>query len=88
AARVDSRLLAALARIDESDRPMAETYRRLGLVADALAVPRPSYERVRYLIHEHRRQRLRPGVGDLLLDIAFRNRPPDAVIDFILDRRA
>ena len=43
AARVDSRLVAALARIDDPALPMAETCRRIGLVADELAVPRPQH---------------------------------------------
>ena len=84
-ARVDSRLLAALIRIDDADRPMAETYRRLGLVADALGVTRPSYERVRQLLHEHRRRPIVPGIGDTLLDIALQNRPPESIVDALIE---
>jgi hypothetical protein len=87
-ARIDSRLLAALARIDDSERPIAETNRRLGLVADALGVERPSYERVRRLVREHRRRRIEPGIGGVLLDIALRNRPPEAIVDALIDRRS
>jgi len=86
-ARVDSRLVAALVRIDDPTQAMAETYRRLGLIADELGLPRPSYERIRHLIHAHRRQRLEPGVGEALLDIAFQNRPPESIVDALLDRR-
>jgi hypothetical protein len=78
---IDPRLLAALSRLDDPRRPIAETNRRLGILADHLAVPRPSYERVRVLVHDLRTQRLTvPSAWDLLLDIAFRSRPPDAVL--------
>jgi hypothetical protein len=87
AAKLDSRLLAALVRIDKEDRPIAESHRRLGLVADEIGVPRPSYERVRCVIREHRRRPIRPGIGEVLLDIALQNRPPESIIDAILDRR-
>lgn len=78
---IDPRLVAALARLDDANRPIAETNRRLGAVADALDIPRPSYEQVRVLIHALRRRRLTvPSAGDLMLDIAFRSRPPQAVL--------
>jgi len=87
AARVDSRLVAALARIDDPALPMAETCRRIGLVADELAVPRPSYERIRCLIRLHRRRPLDPGIGETLLEVALRNRPPESIIDALVERR-
>jgi hypothetical protein len=78
---IGPRLLAALVRLDNPHRPIAETNRRLGMVADHLAVPRPSYEQVRVLIHDLRTCRLTvPPACDLLLDIAFRSRPPEAVL--------
>jgi hypothetical protein len=82
APRIDPRLLAALVRLERRrSGPIAETHRRLGEVADFLGLPRPSYERVRVLVNEHRRNALNPGPGEMLLDIAFRKRPPQAVLD-------
>jgi len=81
-------LLAALVRIDRQDAPIAETHRRLALVADELGVMRPSHERVRVLVRAHRRRRVDPGIGEMLLDIALQNRPPEAVIDAIIGRRS
>lgn len=67
--------------------PIAETHRRLGLVADEIGVTRPSYERIRCLVRAHRRRPISPGIGEVLLDIALQNRPPESIIDAILDRR-
>ena len=64
---------------------MAETYRRLGLIADELGMPRPSYERVRHLVRVHRRRPLDPGIGEMLLDIALQKRPPESIIEAIVD---
>jgi hypothetical protein len=62
---------------------IAEVRRRVGVEADRLGLPRPSYERVRELVHESRRLRAQVTTGDVLLDVAFRVRPPDAVLDHI-----
>jgi hypothetical protein len=70
APRIDSRLLAALTRLDNPKRPIAETVRRLGAVADALELSRPSYEQVRFHVHAWRRGTLDPGAGEILLDVA------------------
>jgi hypothetical protein len=81
APRIDERLLAALDRIDDPARPMAETHRRLGDVASGLGLARPSYERVRLLIHERRASST--GTGEVLVDVALRLRPPEALLDHI-----
>jgi len=83
APRIDDRLLAALARLDKRDRPIAETHRRLGRVAAALELARPSYEQVRVHVHALRRRELNPGAGDILLAVAFRSRPPEALYDLL-----
>lgn len=82
APRTDVRLLAALARLDDGKRTIADTNRRLGAVAAHLDLPRPSYEQVRRLVHELRAGHCEPRVtvGEVLLDIAFRVRPPDALV--------
>jgi hypothetical protein len=57
APRYDPRLRRALAALDDRTIPIAETCRRLGAVAEALGVPRPSYVHVRRLVHAERRRR-------------------------------
>ena len=54
-------------------------------MADALELTKPSYEQVRSLIHEARLKGRRPTAADTLLDIAFRVRPPTALIDYLAD---
>jgi hypothetical protein len=81
APRIDSRLVAALAQLDHQDVPMAETHRVLGLWADELGLPRPSYEQARVTLHALRSARRDPVLGKVLLDIAFRVRPPEALVD-------
>jgi hypothetical protein len=44
---------------------------------------RPSYEQVRALVRELRRQPRRATTGDVLLDVAFRVRYPDAFIEHV-----
>jgi hypothetical protein len=83
APRIDPRLVAAIERLDDVTVRIAEMNRRLGEVADALGLPRPSYEQVRTITHELRRLGPRPGPGQLLLDIAFRVRPPTALGDYL-----
>jgi hypothetical protein len=63
--------------------PIAEVCRRVCAEADRLGLPRPSYQRVRVVVHEERRLRAQVTTGDVLLDVAFRVRPPDAVLDHI-----
>jgi hypothetical protein len=83
APRIDARLVAALTRLDDPTTPIAEAHRRLGRVADWLGVPRPSYEQVRVLLNAHRRRPLQPGVGETLLEIAMRAKPPGALLDVL-----
>jgi hypothetical protein len=83
--RIDSRLVAALERLDDPSQPIAETCQRLGQVARELRLVRPSYEQVRVLVHEARSRRRRPSTGEVLLDVAFRSRPPIAIMESIVD---
>jgi hypothetical protein len=82
---VDPRLVAALHRLDNGKLPVAELHRRLGDVAEHLGLAQPSYQRVRLLVHDLRKRRAAPGIGDVLLDIALRNKPPDALITHLSD---
>ena len=83
APRIDTRLVAALERFDDPDVPIAETCRRVGVVAEELGLVRPSYEQVRTLVHEARRRGRRPTMGDVLLDITFLRLPPTALGDHL-----
>jgi hypothetical protein len=81
APRIDERLVAALARLERWQRPIAEQHRRLGAVAEHLGLPRPSYEQVRVIVHMLRARRRSPGAGEILLEIAFRVRPPEHILE-------
>jgi hypothetical protein len=83
APRISPRLINALVHLDDRAIPIAETNRRVGEEAARLGLPRPSYERIRELVHEARRIRRGPTTSSVLLDVAFRARPPDAVLDHI-----
>ena len=69
--RIDERLVAAIARIDDPTLPIAETNRRLGVVAEGLGLIRPSYQQVRVIVHEHRSQKRPSRLGETLLEIAY-----------------
>lgn len=81
--RVDERLVAALARLDDPTLPIAETNRRLGVVAEGLGLMRPSYQQVRVIVHELRSRHRSPRLGEMLLESSFRIKSPDAVLDFV-----
>lgn len=72
-------------RLDNGKRPIAEIHRRVAREAERLGLARPSYERVRTLVHESRRiRRARgPSTASVLVDVAFRVRPPDAILDHV-----
>lgn len=77
APRISPRLIAAIDRLDDERLPIAEVVRRVGLEADRLGLSRPSYQRVRTLVHESRRLHRGPSAGEVLLEVAFRARPSD-----------
>jgi hypothetical protein len=72
--------VGAIARIDDGRRPIAETYREVSAIAEKLGLARPSYEQVRTVLHELRARKRDPAIGQILLDISFRRRPPDALL--------
>jgi hypothetical protein len=80
-----TRLIAAVGRLDDGEQPVAEIHRRLGTIADELGLAQPSYQRVRLLVRELRAGRDVPGTGDVLLDVALRNRPPETIIAYLSD---
>ncbi|HMJ00966.1 MAG TPA: hypothetical protein VK488_14105 [Gaiellaceae bacterium] len=83
APHVDARLVAGLAKLDKPGRPIAETHRVVGLLADELGLTRPSYEQARTIVHLLRSAKRDPEVGQVLLDITMRVRPPEAILDVL-----
>jgi len=83
APRISPRLLHALARLDDRRLPIAEINRRLGREAERLGLRRPSYQRIRMLVHQLRLYRRRPTTAGVLLEVAYRSRPPTALLDHI-----
>jgi hypothetical protein len=83
APRIDMRLVAAAERLDSATTPIAETNRRVGLVADELGLMRPSYEQVRSIVKCARGRGWEATSAEVLLEIAFRSRPPTAFIDHL-----
>jgi hypothetical protein len=79
APRISPRLVAVIDRADTS-LPIAEIWRRVGATAERIGVSRPSYETVRVLVHRARRLRRQPSTGAIVVDIALRSRPPDALV--------
>jgi len=75
------RLLAEVERADDGRIPIAEVCRVVGLAAERLGVPRPSYERVRLLVHQARGRRATPRATQIAVDVAMRVRPPGALLD-------
>lgn len=82
AARVTPALLRLIVEVDDGGARIAETCRRVGAEAERCGLTRPSYERVRLLVHESRRARARrgPSTAEVLLHIAWRSRPPGALL--------
>lgn len=69
-----------LERADDGRRPIAEIWRRVGAEAERRGTLRPSYERVRTLVQARRARRPTVTTGQVVLDVVFRARPPDAIV--------
>jgi hypothetical protein len=80
APRIDARLVGAIARADDWRRPIADTYREVADIAEKLGLARPSYEQVRSVLHQLRARKRDPAIGQILIDISFRRRPPEALL--------
>jgi hypothetical protein len=83
APRISSLLLAGIERLDDERVPIAEVHRRVSALASHLGCTRPSYQQIRVLVHDHRRRGLAPSAGQLLLDVAFRVKPPEALLELL-----
>ena len=78
--RIDERLVAAIARLDDPTLPIAETNRRLGMVAEGLGLIRPSYQQVRVIVHELRSQNRSSRLGETLLQVAYGMRTQEQML--------
>jgi hypothetical protein len=86
APRLDPRLLDAIARVDDDEAPISETYRRLRELSIELQLPRPSYERVRQHVHVVRRRKERARKRrETLLEVALYTKPVHALYELDAD---
>lgn len=84
APRIPQKLLEAIVRLDDPSLPIAEISRRVGREAWRLGLPRPSYQRVRELVHQSRRlRRRRPSTARVLWEINIGARPPEHFLDVL-----
>jgi hypothetical protein len=83
APRLSPKLLGAIVRLDDRRLPIAEVNRRVGRAAWKLGLPKPSYQRVRELVHAARAIRRGRTTARVLFDIATRMRPPAALVDHL-----
>jgi hypothetical protein len=82
APRIPRRLLDEIERQSLRVVPIAEMNRCVGRAAREMGLYRPSYEQVRVLVHQARRLRRQapPPVSTVALEVAFRVRPPVALL--------
>jgi hypothetical protein len=86
APRLDRRVLALIACVDDRSLPIAETYRRARNSCAELGIPRPSYERVRQHVHDvRRRDELLRRKQKTLLAIALYTKPLQAYYELDAD---
>jgi hypothetical protein len=77
--RLSPRLFDAVEGLAIKRIPIAEINRQVGAEAARLGLPKPSYERVRQLVHETRElQRGYISAVEILLDVATLRRSPKA----------
>jgi hypothetical protein len=83
APRISIRLRDEIDRLAAGSHRAAEICRTVGETAEELGFRRPSYEQVRLLVRESRRQPRRASTAGVLLDVALRARPPDAFLKHV-----
>src|SRR5436190_6912561 len=81
APRIPPRLLDEIERLAAFERPIAEIARRVGALADAERLTRPSYEQVRIHVHAALRRAAPPPTSalphlDEAWEVTLRVRPP------------
>lgn len=89
APRIPQRLLVAIDRLDHGGRPIADVIRRVGAEAENMGIPRPSYERVRQLVHASRalRRRRGPSMIQVVTEIGVGGRSADGAVEALLTPR-
>jgi hypothetical protein len=82
APRIPNRLLDEIERQSRRTVPIAEMNRCVGRAATRMGLYRPSYEQVRVLVHTARRLRRQAPtpVSTVALQVAFRVKPPEAIL--------
>jgi hypothetical protein len=83
APRISPRLRNEVERLAAKPYSSSEICREIGETAERLRLRRPSYEQVRSLVCEVRRRPKTMSTGEVLLDIVFRVRHPDAFIEHV-----
>ncbi len=83
APRISPRLRSEIERLAGKPYRSAEICREIGEAAERLGLRRPSYEQVRHLVRESRRRPRHTTTGEVLVDIAFRVRHPDALVEHL-----
>jgi hypothetical protein len=82
ATRLPARLFDLIERLAEHPLSIAEINRLVGAEAERVGVTRPSYERVRELVHEARwLGKGHPSLGSTVLDVATRTRSHAAYLE-------
>jgi hypothetical protein len=81
APRISHRVLEEIVRLDSRAQPIAETYRRVAAEAERLGLTRPSYQRIRELVHESRRIRRGPTAGEIFYAITAPLKGTDDAIE-------
>jgi hypothetical protein len=82
APRIPQRLLDEIERQSLRSVPIAEMNRCVARAAARMGLYTPSYEQVRVLVHTARRLRRRgpAPISTVALDVAFRVKPPEAIL--------
>jgi hypothetical protein len=76
APRIDRRLRRLARRLARTSSSIADVHRAVGRYAQSLGLPRPSYQTIRLLVHEHRaRLAARRATADLLIAVDLNQRP-------------
>jgi hypothetical protein len=83
APRISPRLRSEIERLAARPYSSAEICREVGEMAERLGLRRPSYEPIRALVRELRTRPRKATTGEVLVDIAFRARHPDAFIEHV-----
>jgi hypothetical protein len=88
AARTDVRVVRFVRRFEPRTPVIADVVRATGVYCDRIDVTRPSYERIRLLVHEARERRVRRRAAwNLALEVDLRSRPPSDLLYLLDDPR-